>query len=1069
VGGLSFASSAALAAAPEAPSAVTVESVTASSAMLRGVLNPGKEGTPGTYEVGTYEFLYKQSGTDCEGGASAPESPGISLGEGKEEVPSPEGSVEVTGLLPGREYTVCLLARSGIKGEATVGPAVTFKTATPPETPLTTQPATGVTATSATLHGVLNPGQEGEAGGYEFLYRVSATECQGGEASGGNALGHEVEAVSAEVSGLQPSSQYTFCLLARNDAGETALGSPVTFTTPAKAPTVEGEAFSQVGPTSASITAQLNTENLPASYSFEYTPKGGQPKRTAEAMLPASNSPVPVEAQLTGLTPGSEYTFRLIATNTAKETTEGTPTLFTTLPEPITGLPDNRVYEMVTPTQNQDANVYIPLALAENLSQGIRTRFPFQVATDGSAVAYIADPTTVGFGQSGRGLGNQYLATRASAGGWTQNLLQPPGRKKTNYQGFSEDLSVGILNSGNGNEPKVPALTAEAADEGYSVLYACSDSKTPCNVSEPGVMEAVNPYKPLFITRPLNRTAREFRAQKTYSAGQEELVPAFAGGSAGFVETLFEANDALLPGEGLLEGELNKDVKQEISEGKNNNYLYASVGGHLSLVDVSPGGQVVQDASFRSTPFTNPGDNPADFSGVISDDGERVYWSNGASEVFVRVGGVSTVPVSAGVARYWTSAEEGRFAFYTKNGGLYRFDIDRAASEARELLVAESASVLGVVGVSEDGEDVYFVAEGVMGLGANGEGAAPEAGQPNLYLERHGQAPVFIATLSPEDGKEVNPFIRSLGAGIGEYGDWQPGLGQRTARVTGRGNSVVFMSSLRLKAVGFPEGYENDGLDEVYSYQAESNQLFCVSCSTSGERPESNLETEEGHVAAFLPISWSDTYLPQWVSDGGGRVFFDSAVPLVPRDTNGRQDVYEWERAGVGSCSGGLAVDGGCVFLLSGGTSSADSWFIGASVNGDDVFVATRAQLSSLDGNDAFDLYDARVGGEVPVSPPACSGTGCQGVPAPPPSFATPSTATFQGVGNFPPPIPPKPKPKAKAKGLSRAEKLARALKTCRKVRTGKRASCEASARKRYGTKPKARGKKSTSEGGRHV
>ena len=44
----------------------------------------------------------------------------------------------------------------------------------------------------------------------------------------------------------------------------------------------------------------------------------------------------------------------------------------------------------------------------------------------------------------------------------------------------------------------------------------------------------------------------------------------------------------------------------------------------------------------------------------------------------------------------------------------------------------------------------------------------------------------------------------------------------------------------------------------------------------------------------------NDTYLPQWIAEEGNRVFFDTEVPLVARDTNGRQDVYEWEREGHG-------------------------------------------------------------------------------------------------------------------------------------------------------------------------
>ena len=235
---------------------------------------------------------------------------------------------------------------------------------------------------------------------------------------------------------------------------------------------------------------------------------------------------------------------------------------------------------------------------------------------------------------------------------------------------------------------------------------------------------------------------------------------------------------------------------------------------------------------------------------------------------------------------------------------------------------------------------------------------------------------MFIATLSEADGNEVEPFssIPALGPiGGFYYGDWQPGLGHRTAAVTAGGGGVVFMSGRGLPVVGFPHGYPGGGADEVYEFQASAGKLFCLSCSSSGE-------PLRGGAAAFLPISWNDVHLPEWVADEGNRVFFDSNEPLVAADTNGLQDVYEWEREGTGSCQAAGAVNGGCVYLLSGGTSEADSWFIGSSESGDDVFIATRAQLSPLDKNDAFDLYDARVGGVQPVTAPLCTGTGCQGV-----------------------------------------------------------------------------------------
>jgi hypothetical protein len=110
--------------------------------------------------------------------------------------------------------------------------------------------------------------------------------------------------------------------------------------------------------------------------------------------------------------------------------------------------------------------------------------------------------------------------------------------------------------------------------------------------------------------------------------------------------------------------------------------------------------------------------------------------------------------------------------------------------------------------------------------------------------------------------------------------------------------------------------------------------------------------------------------------------------------------VYEWERDGTGSCR----LEGGCIYLLSSGV------LIGASATGDDVFVIAKEDLVPQNKSEDIFVYDVRVGAPPPLAAPACTSTGCQGPPAAAPIFATPSSVTFAGTGNFPPPPPPPPK-----------------------------------------------------------
>ena len=1088
VGWLVWSAVPALAVAPETPE-VSVEALDPPTmAVVHGVLNPGVEGAPGTYELGTYEFLYKQGKAGCEGEGKAPVSPGISLGAGKEAV-----TETLQGLSPDTEYSLCLLARDGIKGEHSVSTPVTFRTVPVVEAPVTSEPASAVTATSASFEGELSPGGTAGMLTYQFDYNTNGT-CrvpkisQGEEEEGkqqppqpSTPATEAVEAKQAHVSGtaleLEPNDTYTFCLVATNVLGEQAQGNEVSVLTGHQVPAITGVSVANTTSTSATISAEIYPRGEAATYHVQYGLNNAYGSSTPEASISVQHGPASIQAQLTGLAPNSEYHYRIIATNStgSEQSPDATFTTSETAIAGSQGLPDDRAFEMVTPPNNDDANVYVPFALgvAEPVSEGVQTSKLFQVARDGSAVIYEGDATSGGGnGIAGSGIGNQFLATRLAGGGWANKSIQPPGTFNTLYLGFASNLSAGVLTAGTGAEPEDLPLSEEALGGGYEVLYKRSVGE---NAYQPLYTNAVQPERP----KGVGVVGNYFGTNTTTDSAE---APIFAGGSADFSDLLFEVNDALLGGNGAIENELRQDVGTEIAKEENKNYLYDSVDGRLTLVDVSPEGKVVPDATFGAPAYSRLDEHQPDFSGVISADGSRVYWSSLETTDEKERAGVQdrptglylrenptepqspvvngrcsvasdacTIQVSAGEARYWASAADGRYAFYSETGGLYRFDAEPEAGHgSRETVAEPSANVMGVLGVSEDGKDVYFVATGALS-GASSGGSEPVEGEPNLYLSHDGGTPVFIATLSYADGSGIEPYAKLHDS---NEGDWQPGLGYRTAHVTGNGGSVVFMSDQSLSVVGYPHGYPTGGGERVYVYEAGSNSLYCASCGST-----------DGGADAYLPIGWGIDSLPQWISEDGNRVFFDSLTPLVAQDTNGKQDVYEWEREGAGTCTVGSGVNGGCVFLLSGGTSQADSWLIGASANGNDVFLATRAQLVPEDQNDAFDLYDVRVDGVKPVSPPECTGTGCQGLPAPPPTFATPSSVTFNGVGNFPPVAPITVK--ARAKSLSRSQKLTKALKVCRKEAKRKRTSCEAQARKRYGPLKKARKASKTAVKGR--
>ena len=735
-------------------------------------------------------------------------------------------------------------------------------------------------------------------------------------------------------------------------------------------------------------------------------------------------------------------------------------------------LPDGRVYEMVTPVENHDAAVYVPRELptgfVENAGE-VETKLPFQVSEDGNSIAYLGAPTVGGTGNTSNGEGNEYLVKWSPSGGWGSSVnLQPAGVDSAFYEAFSPDLTVGILESGSTEEPDVLPLAAGAPASGYAVLY-----KRPLSGGS---------YQPFFTVTPPNRGSGDFKAfdlPDLYPVAANELT--YAGASADYGRLLFEANDAL--------------TSDAVDGGPEENNLYESVNGRLSLVNVLPDGSTEPNATFGAPPLLAPRPyitklNLPDFSSVISGDGSRVFWSDlnpGREALYVSEGVGSgaerTVQVDAsqaggngGGGRFWTASKDGSRVFFTDSDtarltadtdpgsgqNLYMYEVPMGSlptGHLTDLTTAADAEVEGVLGEGESktGEYVlYFTAKGVLAGNHNSNGAIAVPGADNLYMLHEGSQPVFVAALSPEDGNEVLKFF----APEERFGDWQPGLGHRTAEVTPDGGSLVFMSNDQ-SVGGHSEMVNGVSLQEVYVYDAGDNSLVCASCAREGIVPSLNPAAGKG-LGGFLPVSSSATYLPRWMSDDGSRVFFDSSEPLVGLDTNSEVDVYEWERDGSGSC--GEA--GGCVFLLSGGTSEASSFLIGGSASGDDVFFVSRAELVS-GGNEAYNLFDARVDGVQPVAAPACTGTGCQGLPSPPPTFATPASATYSGVGNFPPPgpEPAKPATKPKAKTPTRAQLLTKALKAChaKRRRAGAQHTCEAVARKRYaaGSQAKRNNRKS--------
>jgi hypothetical protein len=168
--------------------------------------------------------------------------------------------------------------------------------------------------------------------------------CQ--DANGNSLVGNTSTtpvSVRADASGLTAGQTYHFRLVASNSGG-TSDGSDQLFGPPLVSLTGAGRPT----PTTATLSASINPQNVDTTYHFEYgtTTDYGTSLPVSDADIGASDTPVQVSQDLTGLSPSTTYHFRVVATN-GDDVTDGPDQTFATTPpalidvQPPTGMSDS--------------------------------------------------------------------------------------------------------------------------------------------------------------------------------------------------------------------------------------------------------------------------------------------------------------------------------------------------------------------------------------------------------------------------------------------------------------------------------------------------------------------------------------------------------------------------------------------------------------------------------------------------------------------------------------------------------------------------------------------------------
>jgi hypothetical protein len=666
---------------------------------------------------------------------------------------------------------------------------------------------------------------------------------------------------------------------------------------------------------------------------------------------------------------------------------------------------EQRRYELVSPSDKGGGEV---------MPYSSRTR----AAGDGDAVGF---GSLVGFGDvRGTGIAVEYLAQRRpELGRWVTHAITPTlpnvslnsraGAGDTNYEGdFSADFGRGLLVS----VGRVSGVAGDGMVRDVPNLYRRDDLRT----------AGAGRYELLSGCPVCDASSTPLAPVSGIPGVLQQYLPRPAGASADLEHVTFESLQVLTsdtPAQSAFCGADNQFFPPP-APAFCAPHLYEWDHGQLRLAGVLPDGRPA-DASFAGTRagfftytphvvsdgrdghsrivFTQPTDSAGQTLsqlGPIDIFGQLFLLFSQSGNLFMREDHAQTVQLNASErtdcagdpscggddvpspapqpfapAQYLEASADGTRIFFMTNqaltdsaqpGGfkIYMYDASKPASAPDNLTLVSSPTgdASSMVGVGADGHYAYYIGDGRFTTWHDG------------VSQDIGDVPLTLQNEQKTDGSNY-------------------GVTPRQSRVAPNGHFLLFTSDRPPTSIGYDHGHCQDpfGCRELYVYSADANKVVCASCNPTGAPAtvDAKVPAAEFHGAAAVT-----SHLNRAVTDDG-RVFFSTAEALVPQDTNGRSDAYEYD------------VDTGTLSLISTGTDSGGSFFVDASASGRDVFFATRERLIGWDRDNAYDLYDARIGGGLPgppPTPPACSGGTCQGLRATPPAVSAPASAGFHGAGN---------------------------------------------------------------------
>lgn len=251
--------------------------------------------------------------------------------------PSTSSPISITGLTNGTEYSVSIRAITSTK----TGADSATVSATPCGTPSsTTTAATNVQPTTATLNGHLT-GNGNPLASISFTWGTSSTLASGNTTTAATTTSLPGTAsafpVFANITGLTGGTTYYFEVRGTYTNGQnTTFGGILSFTTPAAAvpPTATTDPASNVAEQTATLNGTGTSNGASSTITFTWgtsstLASGNTTTAAQQSPLASGASSSPVTLNLTGLTGGTTYYFRVTITN-SNGTANGIIRSFTT-------------------------------------------------------------------------------------------------------------------------------------------------------------------------------------------------------------------------------------------------------------------------------------------------------------------------------------------------------------------------------------------------------------------------------------------------------------------------------------------------------------------------------------------------------------------------------------------------------------------------------------------------------------------------------------------------------------------------------------------------------------------